>query len=151
LPERADRAGVAIETRLLNPKQEAAQLADLKDLADVVLVDAPCSGSGTWRRNPELRWRITSARLDRTLEAQAHVLDLAAPLVKPGGALVYAVCSLFAAEGDSQIQQFLARQSGWGVDPLSLSLGRATDTGYVLTPAHDGTDGFFVARLTRNS
>ena len=151
LPERADRAGVAVETRLLNPKQEAAQLADLDGLADIVLVDAPCSGSGTWRRNPELRWRITSARLNRTLEAQAHVLDLAAPLVKPGGALVYAVCSLFAAEGDGQIQQFLARQSGWVVDPLSLPLGRATDTGYALTPAHDGTDGFFVARLTRNS
>ena len=56
-----------------------------------------------------------------------------------------------AAEGDGQIQQFLARQSGWVVDPLSLPLGRATDTGYALTPAHDGTDGFFVARLTRNS
>ena len=67
--------------------------------ADVVLVDAPCSGSGTWRRNPEGRWRLTPERLDRVVELQARLLDLAAPLVRPGGALVYATCSIIRAEG----------------------------------------------------
>lgn len=150
LPERAARAGVEVETRLLNPNREAEALDDLSGAADIVLVDAPCSGSGTWRRNPELRWRLTPARLERTLALQAHVLDVAAPLVKPGGALVYAVCSLFAAEGEGQVAAFLARHSGWTVAPAPQPLGRSTGHGNVLTPAHDATDGFFVARLTRS-
>lgn len=149
LPERAARAGAIVETRLLNPNREAEALDDLHAAADVVLVDAPCSGSGTWRRNPELRWRLTPARLERTLALQAHVLDVAAPLVKPGGALVYAVCSLFAAEGEGQIAAFLARHPGWSATPAAQPLGRSTGHGLVLTPAHDATDGFFVARLTR--
>jgi 16S rRNA (cytosine967-C5)-methyltransferase len=127
-----------------------AALQDLAQAADLVLVDAPCSGSGTWRRNPELRWRLTPDRLSRLLTTQAHVLDVGASLVRPGGRLVYAVCSLFSAEGDGQIRQFLARHPGWSVDLDQLPLGRATGSGYALTPFHDGTDGFFVARLRRN-
>lgn len=150
LPERAHRAGAAVEARLLNPGKEMAALQDLDQAADLVLVDAPCSGSGTWRRNPELRWRLTPDRLSRLLTTQAHVLDVGASLVRPGGRLVYAVCSLFSAEGDGQIRQFLARHPGWSVDLDQLPLGRATGSGYALTPFHDGTDGFFVARLRRN-
>lgn len=150
LPDRAARAGVAVELRLLNPHREAELLSDLVGKADLVLVDAPCSGSGTWRRNPELRWRLTPDRLDRVVALQAHVLRVAAPLVRPGGTLVYAVCSLFAAEGEAQIAAFLDQQPGWVLDAPELGLGRRTDTGYAFTPFHDGTDGFFVARLRRS-
>ena len=81
--------------------------------ADLVLVDAPCSGSGTWRRNPEGRWRLTPERLDRLVDAQQRLLDIAAELVKPGGRLVYAVCSLLSREGAGQIERFLSRHSSW--------------------------------------
>jgi len=85
---------------------------------------------------------------------QARVLDLAAPLVKPGGALVYAVCSLIGREGADQVAAFLGRHSGWSVqDPFAAirqEFGRADGPGRLLTPAHDGTDGFFVARLIRS-
>lgn len=148
LPPRAARAGAAPELRLLDAGREAEQLADLHDRADVVLVDAPCSGTGTWRRNPELRWRITPERLARLAATQAHVLDLAAPLVRPGGALVYAVCSLLAEEGEEQGAAFLTRHSGWSSQE-PFAAGRSAGAGRILTPAHDGTDGFWVARFLR--
>ena len=72
-----------------------------------MLVDAPCSGSGTWRRNPEGRWRLTPERLDRLIALQQRLLDIAAELVRPGGRLVYAVCSLLSREGAGQIERFL--------------------------------------------
>ena len=147
LDPRAARAGARIETRLLDGGREASQLADLAALADVVLVDAPCSGTGTWRRNPEARWRLTPARIDRLVALQAHVLGLAAPLVRPGGALVYAVCSLLAEEGADQAAGFLAGHPGWRAE--ALEFGRAVGPGRLLTPAAHGTDGFFVARLVR--
>lgn len=149
LPPRAERAGAKIAIRLLDGGREAAQLADWAGLADVVLVDAPCSGSGTWRRNPEGRWRLTPARLDRVAALQARLLELAAPLVKPGGSLVYAVCSIFAREGAGQIADFLGRHSSWAVQDV-LPFGRQDGDGRLLTPGHDGTDGFFVARLQRS-
>ena len=71
------------------------------------LVDAPCSGSGTWRRNPEGRWRLTPERLDRLVDVQGRLLDIGAELVRPGGRLVYAVCSLLSREGAGQIERFL--------------------------------------------
>lgn len=150
LPERAARAGARVETRLLNPNREAEALDDLNEAANIVLVDAPCSGSGTWRRNPELRWRLTPDRLARVVALQAHVLDVAAPLVKAEGHLIYAVCSLFTREGAGQIDAFLQRHAGWSVEALVLPLGRKCGHGTVFTPFHDGTDGFFVARLRRN-
>ncbi|HEY8432992.1 MAG TPA: RsmB/NOP family class I SAM-dependent RNA methyltransferase, partial [Sphingomicrobium sp.] len=84
LDPRAARAGARIETKLLDPPRELEQLADWREAADVVLVDAPCSGSGTWRRNPEGRWRLTAERLQRLLAVQVHLLDIAAELVRPG-------------------------------------------------------------------
>ncbi len=150
LAPRAERAGTTIETLLLDGGREAAQLADFEGQCDIVLVDAPCSGTGTWRRNPEGRWRLTPARLDRLVALQAHVFDLAAPLVKPGGALVYAVCSLLHREGAGQVADFLGRYSGWTVqDALDDGMGRRDGAGVLLTPGHDRTDGFFVARLER--
>jgi 16S rRNA (cytosine967-C5)-methyltransferase len=150
LPIRAARAGVTnVEIHLLDPGKEEEVLGAFAGLADVVLVDAPCSGSGTWRRNPEARWRLTPQRLAQIQTLQAHVLDRAAPLVKPGGALVYAVCSLIKGEGEEQIKAFLSRHAGWSIAEIGFEQGRAAGSGRMLTPSHDGTDGFFVARLAR--
>jgi 16S rRNA (cytosine967-C5)-methyltransferase len=146
LAPRAERAGVNIVTRLLDGGKEAEQLADLGQF-DVVLVDAPCSGSGTWRRNPEGRWRLTPGRLDKLVRLQQHLLDLAAPLVRPGGALVYATCSILRREGPEQAGNFLGRHSSWSVHDVPFDGGRADGPGRLLTPAHDATDGFFVARF----
>ncbi|NIJ36138.1 16S rRNA (cytosine967-C5)-methyltransferase [Sphingopyxis panaciterrae] len=151
LPPRAARAGaVRIETRLLNPGQEAEMLADWHGRAARVFVDAPCSGSGTWRRSPELRWRLTPARLDRHLADQRKLIDLGAGLVAPGGKLLYAVCSIIEREGRAQVDDFLNRHSGWTADSgyLPEGVGRAAGGGYLLTPGHDQCDGFFLARLT---
>ena len=149
LGPRAARAGASIETRLLSPPNELDELADWNAGADVVLVDAPCSGSGTWRRNPEGRWRLTADRLDRLVAAQERLLDIAAELVRPGGHLVYAVCSLLSREGAGQIERFLARHSSWISEETAIAGGRSDGGGRLLTPAHDRTDGFFVARLRR--
>lgn len=147
LGPRAERAGVAIvETRLLNPGQEAAALADLVGQADAVLVDAPCSGTGTWRRNPENRWRLTEARLNELAALQDRLLDLAATLVKPGGRLVFVTCSLLDEEGAERFARFLERHPQWHAGPCDLPLGRPRGEGIRLTPLHDGTDGFFIAR-----
>ena len=149
LAPRAERAGAAIiETRLLDPGQEAPALADLDGQADLVLVDAPCSGTGTWRRNPETRWRASPERLQRFTALQARLLDLAGTLLAPGGILVYAVCSLLAEEGRDQAAAFTAR-SGLLPETVPLKPGRSAGSGLLLTPGHDGTDGFFVARWRR--
>ncbi|HET7606819.1 MAG TPA: RsmB/NOP family class I SAM-dependent RNA methyltransferase [Sphingomicrobium sp.] len=149
LPLRAQRAGARIETLLLNPPRELDQLADWRGAADLVLVDAPCSGSGTWRRNPEGRWRLTPERLDRVIAVQERLLDIAAELVRPGGRLVYAVCSLLSREGAGQIERFQTRHSSWISEETAIAAGRSDGAGLLLTPAHDRTDGFFVARLRR--
>jgi 16S rRNA (cytosine967-C5)-methyltransferase len=153
LPPRAQRAGATIvETLLLDTGREAEAVASsLGDPngADAVLVDAPCSGTGTWRRNPEARWRLTAAQLARYVALQARLIDLAARLVRPGGRLIYVTCSLLDAEGAEQIAAFLARSPGWSATPAALPAGRPRGDGLRLTPFHDATDGFFVARLDR--
>jgi 16S rRNA (cytosine967-C5)-methyltransferase len=149
LVPRAERAGATIEARLLNPPKELEELADWNGTADLVLVDAPCSGSGTWRRNPEGRWRLTPERLERLAALQAHLLAIAAELVSPGGRLVYAVCSLLSREGSAQIDGFLQSHSSWIREETPIAGGRSDGAGRLLTPGHDRTDGFFVARLRR--
>lgn len=152
LDPRAERAGATfIETLLLDQGHEAGALETLRGRADVVLVDAPCSGTGTWRRNPEARWRLTPARLDRLVMEQARILDFAAPLLAPGGTLVYAVCALTDREGRDQVQAFLDRHDGWTVETIETAMGRSHGGGLLLTPGHDGTDGFYFARLRRPS
>ena len=148
LAPRAARAGVTIVTTLLlDPDRETEKLADRAGTADGVLVDAPCSGTGTWRRNPEARWRLTPDRVERLAATQARLLALATTLVRPGGAIAYIVCSLLDAEGTAQVDGFLAAHPGWAAEPLALPAGRAHAAGWRLDPASDGTDGFFVARL----
>ncbi|WP_380786669.1 RsmB/NOP family class I SAM-dependent RNA methyltransferase [Sphingomonas sp. R86521] len=148
LTPRATRAGATIvETMLLNPTREREALADWQGRVDGVLVDAPCSGTGTWRRNPEARWRLTPDRVSRLQSTQQHVLGVAATLVRPGGALVYIVCSLLDAESNDQVSWFLGAHPGWSIELLDLPAGAKHGHGIRLEPGRDGTDGFFVARL----
>lgn len=143
---RLKRAGATIvEPRLLDPGREREALADLAGVPDLILVDAPCSGTGTWRRNPELRWRLDPGRLARYVKLQSYLLDLAAELIRPGGRIVYAVCSLLAEEGRGQAEAFAGRSAAVP-EPGAMAGGRAAGPGRILTPARDGTDGFFVAR-----
>ena len=143
---RLQRAGVSVvETRLLDPGRELAALQDVAGAADLVLVDAPCSGTGTWRRNPETRWRATPERLARLTALQARLLDIGAELVKPGGHVVYAVCSLLTEEGRDQAEA-LSHRSSLVPEPLAIPIGSAAGSGRLLRPSQDGTDGFFVAR-----
>jgi 16S rRNA (cytosine967-C5)-methyltransferase len=148
LAPRAARAGAAIDsTVLLDPGREMRALGPWAGKADHVLVDAPCSGSGTWRRSPEGRWRLDPAELARLNALQDHVLKLATQLVRPGGSIGFVTCSVLDAEGPDRITAFLAQHSGWTAESLTLPLGRPRGGGIRLDPHHDGTDGFFIACL----
>jgi 16S rRNA (cytosine967-C5)-methyltransferase len=130
---------------------------------DRVLVDAPCTGVGTWRRNPDARWKLTPDYLKELLDLQQRIFDSAARLVKPGGRLVYATCSLLPEENEAQIDSFLAQHPDFKVLPVADVWREAmakqpdapacpSDGNYLrLTPAQQGTDGFFVAVLQRNA
>ncbi len=129
LPERAKRAGVSVT---LSERPEAGAPYDL------VLVDAPCSGSGSWRRDPEGKWRLTPAALDQILVTQAAILDRVAPMVADGGWLAYATCSMLPSENRGQVEAFLARHPGWRLQ-----------RDHAFTPLQGG-DGFFLALLQRS-
>jgi 16S rRNA (cytosine967-C5)-methyltransferase len=140
LPERAERAGVIPQI------VATGELSALEGQADVVLVDAPCSGSGAWRRNPDSKWRLTPERLNALVRAQAEALDMAAPLVKPGGRLIYATCSILRRENEDAATDFLARRSAFEAAPIGPLEGAVTaDPGLRLHPATDLGDGFYVA------
>lgn len=127
----------------------------LSGKADRVLVDAPCTGFGTLRRNPDLKWRHAPAALDELTVKQASILDAAATLVKAGGRLVYATCSLLPEENDTIVERFLARHADFREGDATAELARAgvaLDTGARLKLAPDthGCDGFFAAVLERH-
>ena len=148
LAPRAERAGAGlIETMLLNPGRELEALDGAKGTADLVLVDAPCSGTGTWRRKPEAKWRLTPERITRFAETQDGLLDMAAALAKPGGRVAFITCSLLDDEGKDRVEAFLGRHADWTATQPELPLGRSHGQGIRMTPSHDGTDGFFVAIL----
>lgn len=150
LAPRAAKAGAKIEqTVLLDPGRELEALEAFAGKADHVLVDAPCSGSGTWRRNPEARWRLDERELVRLTKLQDHVLDVAAELVSPGGSIGFVTCSLLDAEGKERIEAFAARHEGWEAQTPSFPLGRERAAGWRLDSYRDGTDGFFIAILRR--
>jgi 16S rRNA (cytosine967-C5)-methyltransferase len=138
-----------IETILLAPGKETEALDHLKAKCDLVLIDAPCSGTGTWRRNPELRWRMTPKRLDHTTELQQRLMELGSEMVRPGGRLVYAVCSLLDAEGGDQTDRFLENHPQWREISIDLPIGRPYRKGSLLSPYHDGTDGFYFTCLEK--
>ena len=123
---------------------------------DRVLVDAPCTGTGTWRRNPDARLRLKDGDLAELLPKQAGILDTAQTLVRKGGRLVYATCSLLEEENEAQVNGFLLRHPDFAVVPLARAwpLDRPAPNGgdYLsLTPARHGTDGFFAAVLERTA
>lgn len=116
---------------------------------DRVLVDAPCSGTGTLRRNPEIRWRISADDIDDLALRQKRLLRNAAPLVKPGGRLVYSTCSVEPEENESVVQTFLENNSNFSRLPLPLcNLPGSAGTSRTW-PQHHDSDGFFVASLQR--
>lgn len=146
LGPRAERAGAGnIQTILLDPGRELEMLEGWRREADAVLVDAPCSGAGTWRRNPEARWRLTEAQLAHYADTQDRLLDIAAGLVKPGGRITFVTCSLLDEEGAERIAAFYARYPDWCPIAPDLPLGVPRGQGIRLSPLHHGTDGFFIA------
>ncbi len=147
---RLARAGVTIvERRMLDPGKEMDALADLAGRADRVLIDAPCSGTGTWRRNPEARWRLTPDRLAKLEAEQARLLALAARLVSPGGTLTYVVCSLLQSEGEIRINAFLSAHGDFAAQPFTIPVATGPATSLALSPRGQGCDGFFIAGLVR--
>ncbi len=150
---RLRRAGVHnVERHLIAPGDKWAKRRVAS--FDRVLVDAPCTGTGTWRRNPDARLRLAETDLEELLPKQAQILDTAAKMLKPGGRLVYATCSLLPAENEGQVKAFLARHPDFSVVPLSRAWtfhGASPGGGpYLsLTPRRHETDGFFAAILER--
>jgi 16S rRNA (cytosine967-C5)-methyltransferase len=160
--ERLSRAGVH-NAEVRAPKGEDDPLADIRSSADLVLIDAPCTGTGTWRRNPDAKWRMRPGALEVRLKDQAEVLDRAAGMVKPGGRIAYVTCSVLPAENGAQVRAFLARHPGFSIQPLNETASVLWDKaeafeqaalrsaeGWLMTPRRTGTDGFFVSVMKRN-
>jgi len=161
--ERLSRAGVH-NCEVRAPKGEGDVLADIKASADLVLIDAPCTGTGTWRRNPDAKWRMRPGALEVRLKDQIEVLDRAATLVKPGGRIAYITCSVLQPENGDQIRAFVARHPEFAVVPSAQTVTVLWDKaeefaaatlqsaeGLLMTPRRTGTDGFFVSVLRRAS
>lgn len=147
--KRLRRAGVHnAERHLLEPGDKWTKRQEKK--FDRVLVDAPCTGTGTWRRNPDARLRLTERDLAELTIKQAAILDEAQRLVKPGGLLIYATCSLLAPENEDQIAGFLTRHPSFQVVPVADGFPSYLHGDHLrLSPARDGTDGFFACRMER--
>ena len=148
---RGDRAGVRnLQIRSpINPNP----LKGLEGKMDVVFIDAPCTGTGSWRRHPDTKWRLTPEALARRTKDQDAVLDHGATFARPGGRLVYVTCSVLPEEDEDRVAAFLARAPGFHVKPVEVPpelADRLTPEGYLrLTPRSSGTDGFFVAVLEK--
>jgi 16S rRNA (cytosine967-C5)-methyltransferase len=157
--ERLKRAGVR-NAQVLDPGNTEA-LADLEGKMDRVIVDAPCTGSGVWRRRPDAKWRLSPQMLEARLAEQRAVLDQAARLVKPGGRLIYITCSVLPPENRDQVDAFIARHPEFSIVPwaplweqaaFSAAPPQSADGSaetLLMTPRSFGTDGFFVAMLQR--
>ncbi|HOO82348.1 MAG TPA: RsmB/NOP family class I SAM-dependent RNA methyltransferase [Alphaproteobacteria bacterium] len=146
--DRYKKAQIAdiIEIRCIEDEKNRKWLKRQKGKFDVVLTDVPCTGTGTWRRNPDMRWRVFGPSLEELTEIQAEILGKVAPLVKQGGRLVYATCSLLPDENEVQIEKFLKSHEDFEIVPVPENLGSPFMR---LTPHRHGTDGFFTAILHR--
>ncbi len=154
--ERLRRAG----TRNVQVHDDPRQLDTLRDKLDAVLVDAPCTGTGTWRRRPDTKWRLTQKNLDERISQQQDALGEAAKYVKPGGALLYVTCSVLPEENDRQVERFCAENPGFSISSASddwtkifgaqAPRPRVAAAGTItLSPASTDTDGFFFCRMQR--
>lgn len=142
------RVSDIVEVRPLAEDKQRKWLKRQKQKFDVVLTDVPCTGTGTWRRNPDMRWKTYGPSLEELVQIQADILARVAPAVKPGGNLVYATCSLLPEENEMQIEAFLEAHPDFELQPLDEALGLGTP--YMrLTPHRHNTDGFFAAVMTR--
>ena len=150
---RAARLGVAGVRSLAVPADQAPE--ELKDWADRVLIDAPCSGTGTWRRSPDMRWRTSPETVAVYTQEQDRLLDTAATMLHAGGRIIYAVCSVLESEGRARVDAFLARHRDFQRLPIADVLGPeliarlGCDEDLVLTPKRHNTDGMYAAVLTR--
>ena len=159
--ERLSRAGVhSAEVR--TPKGEGETLSDIKASADLVLIDAPCTGTGTWRRNPDAKWRMRPGALEIRIKDQIEVLDRASSMVKLGGRIAYITCSVLPEENSEQVRAFVARHPQFAIAPPEETASVLWDKanafaeaalklpeGWLMTPRRTGTDGFFVSLLRR--
>jgi 16S rRNA (cytosine967-C5)-methyltransferase len=159
--ERLERAG-AHDVQVLTPRGDRDPLAGKK--ADLVLIDAPCTGAGAWRRNPDAKWRVRPGALAERLKDQAEALDRAVTLVKPGGRIAYVTCSVFDDENGAQVRAVVARHPEFSIVPpsdVTSALGERaflfrravllSPEGLLMTPRRTDTDGFFVSVLRRTS
>ena len=159
--ERLSRAGVH-NADVRTPKGEADPLADISATADLVVIDAPCTGTGTWRRNPDAKWRMRPGALEIRLRDQTEVLERAVPLVKAGGRIAYITCSVLPEENGEQVRAFTGRHPEFAVVPPEQTASVLWDKaeefaqaalqspeGWLMTPRRTGTDGFFVSVLKK--
>ncbi|MGO9700145.1 MAG: RsmB/NOP family class I SAM-dependent RNA methyltransferase [Xanthobacteraceae bacterium] len=161
--ERILRAG-AHNIQVRTPRGDADVLADLAGRIDLALIDAPCTGTGAWRRNPDAKWRVRPGALAQRVKQQAALLDRAAGMVKPGGRIAYVTCSVLAEENDDQVRGFVGRNADFSVEKpgdVAQVLGERaylfsraaliSDAGLLMTPRRTDTDGFFVSLLRRSA
>jgi 16S rRNA (cytosine967-C5)-methyltransferase len=161
--DRLARAG-ARNVQVRTPKSVGNELADLAGRADLVLIDAPCTGIGTWRRNPDAKWRIRPGALAERIKQQDAVLESAVALLKPGGRIAYITCSVLAEENGDRMRAFIGRHGDFSVEKpgnVINSLGdraylfaRAvliSEEGLLMTPRRTDTDGFFVSMLRHSA
>jgi 16S rRNA (cytosine967-C5)-methyltransferase len=159
---RLERAG-ARNVQVRTPSAQADVLADLDGRCDLTLIDAPCIGIGTWRRNPDAKWRVRPGALEVRMKEQEAVLDRAATLVKPGGRIAYVTCSVLEEENGGQIRAFVGRHPEFSVEKpaeiagvlgerayMFLRAALVSDEGLLMTPRRTDTDGFFVSMMRRS-
>jgi 16S rRNA (cytosine967-C5)-methyltransferase len=157
--DRLSRSG-ARNVQVRTPKSVGGEIADLAGRCDLVLIDAPCTGTGAWRRNPDAKWRMRPGALEQRQKEQAEILDRAVPLLKAGGRVAYVTCSVLDEENGAQLRAFLARHPEFSVQSpaeMAKALGedalmftkaaRLSAEGLLMTPGSTGTDGFFVGVL----
>jgi 16S rRNA (cytosine967-C5)-methyltransferase len=160
---RIERAGVH-NVQVRTPKASENPFTDLVGHADLVLVDAPCTGIGTWRRNPDAKWRVRPGSLAQRMREQIAALDRGGDLVKPGGRLAYVTCSLLAEENDDQVRAFVERRPQFAPVPpdhIVQVLGERavafrnavllSELGLLMSPRRTDTDGFYVSLLKRQA
>jgi 16S rRNA (cytosine967-C5)-methyltransferase len=161
--DRLKRSG-ARNVQVRSPKSVGGEIDDLSGRMDLVLIDAPCTGTGAWRRNPDAKWRMRPGALEQRQKEQGEVLDRAVALLKPGGRIAYITCSVLEEENGAQVRAFLGRNPSFAVEApgaVTRVLGeralvfskaaRLSGEGLLMTPRLTGTDGFFVSLLRRSS
>ena len=159
--DRLARSG-ARNVQVRTPKSVGGELDDLVGKCDLVLIDAPCTGTGSWRRNPDAKWRMRPGALEQRQKEQIEILDRAVALLKSGGRITYVTCSVLDEENGAQVRAFVTRHPEFSVQPptdIANALGdraavfakaaRLSDKGILMTPRTTETDGFFVSVLKR--